>query len=543
MDDGEQKPRRVVGVAANFVADPLSETLQFWFRELSIAGTVRIAPFDQIIQQLLDPQGPLRAGTDDVIILVQFERWSIDGPDGSPRIIDDLANAVTLVAADGRTEIVIVICPASPFVGPFHEIPARARCEALRSRLSGTRGVELVTPEDIRAVYPEWGCDSQFDAYAERVALMPYTPLGFATLGTFLARRLYRRQARPRKVIAVDCDDTLWSGLCGEDGWQNIEVTAGRQTLQRFLINQVENGRLICLCSKNDEANVFSVFDLHPRMLLKREHLTAWRINWQAKADNLRQLATELSLGLDSFVFIDDAAFECEAMRSLCPEVLTLHLPRDDAQIRDFLASSWDLDLGSVTADDRKRSLYYHQNAERSRSRLAAASLQEFLASLNLEVHVEAFGPEEVDRAAQLSERTNQFNLNGLRRSVGEIRQWLIDNPEHCRLIRARDRFGDYGTVGLILSRRLKTALRVETLLLSCRALGKGVEQCLARQLATMAQAQVAERIEFAYRATTKNSLVKDFFLEIGARQEADGWVLTAGALALVEVRAPAATR
>src|SRR5262249_42615375 len=256
----------------------------------------------------------------------------------------------------------------------------------VRESLTALDGVECFDSRDLQELYPVEQYEKYFDPYTDQLAQIPYTRLCFATLGTAVARKMYSLITSPRKVIVVDCDNTLWSGVCAEIGPLNVSVGPSRAALQNFLIKQVEGGRLVCLCSKNEEEDALGVFDLHPAMLLRREHLTGWKVNWNPKADNLRTLAADLDLALDSFVFIDDDSFECAQVRAVCPEVLTLHLPSDELAIERFLRNTWDLDQKPPTLEDKKRTLYYQQNAKRAQSRQEARSIEEFIANLGLEV-------------------------------------------------------------------------------------------------------------------------------------------------------------
>jgi FkbH-like protein len=280
-------------------------------------------------------------------------------------------------------------------------------------------------------------------------------------------------------------------------------------------------------------------------MLLKREHVAAWKINWIPKPDNLRMLSAELGLSLDSFVFIDDDAFECEAVRTLCQEVLVLPLPADEARIEAFFRNIWDLDQKKITVDDQNRTLYYRQDAERARARSKMSSIVDFLASLELEVQITSLLLDDLDRAAQLTERTNQFNLNGIRRSVVELQTLMDAGQAQCMMVRACDRFGDHGTVGLIIYCLSGEVMKVDTLLLSCRALGKGVEQYLAAHLARAALSAGASRVDFAYRPTTKNAPIQAFLAEHGVSQVHDCWTVTLDHLSrgcLTLSRSPTAT-
>jgi FkbH-like protein len=517
-----------ITISANFVADGIHESLEFWFETLHINGTIRLTPFDQIIQQLLDPAGLLTRARDFSVILIQLERWlrKREGAcTGLSRNCEDFIEAMrTAVRAPQVTSFLVIFCPPSPKLRGNKTLLATET--ELRDYLIDLPGVDVLTTQDLQTLYPTEDYESYFDPYTERLAQIPYTRLCFATLGTMVARRLYGTRAKMRKVVVVDCDNTLWSGICGENGPLRVVVGPGRRALQQFLINQTLHGRLVCLCSKNEEVDALTVFDQHPDMLMRREHLAAWKVNWTPKPDNLRALSEELGLSLDGFVFIDDDAYECATVRTSCPEVLTLHLPTEEAEIDPFLQSAWDLDMKAVTLDDRKRTEYYHQNAERTKARDRLSSLDDFLASLELKVEISPLAAEDLVRASQLTERTNQFNLNGVHRSYSDLQAIITSDDRSCWIVRARDRYGDYGTVGLMICSLDKQALYVESLLLSCRALGKTIEKHMTGKLAEVAQSAGADRVEFAYQPTARNTPLRMFLDELCVLQAQDRWTI-----------------
>ncbi|MGA8428305.1 MAG: HAD-IIIC family phosphatase [Candidatus Sulfotelmatobacter sp.] len=347
-----------------------------------------------------------------------------------------------------------------------------------------------------------------------------------------VARCIHKRFKESRKVIVVDCDNTLWSGICGEADSETLNIGGGNLMLQEILVRQSKRGQLVCLCSKNDESDVFAAFDRQPGMVLKRENLTSHRINWQPKTDNLRSLSEELRLGLDDFIFIDDDRFECESVRALCPTVRTIQVPHDQDEFSRLLLQIWDFDKAPVTEEDTKRALYYRQNAERDRALGMSPTLVDFLASLDLKVEILPLTVADAARVSQLLRRVNQFNLNGIQRSVSELIGLIGETP--CYTIRAADRFGDYGLVGVVVYRRWDHALHVETLALSCRSLGRGVEGHLKAHFAETARSLKSTGLSFEMRTTTKNGPLRTFLTQLGCEDNGQGqYVVTADTLAL----------
>src|SRR5581483_11117937 len=232
--------------------------------------------------------------------------------------------------------------------------------------------------------------------------------------------------------------------------------------------------------------------------------------NWRPKADNLRELASELNLGLDSFVFIDDNPLECAQVRASCPEVLVLQLPAGDA-IPQFLANIWAFDKQKVTEEDRKRTAFYREDRDRELFRQQASTLESFLAGLQLEVNISPLAPAELARVSQLTQRTNQFNCTTVRRSEDEIQKACTAGELECLTVCVRDRFGDYGLVGAMMYRAGNGCLTVDTFLLSCRVLGRGVEHRMLRHVGEIARGKQLSRVDVQFIPTKKNAPALSF--------------------------------
>jgi FkbH-like protein len=531
--------RPTIAVAATFTAEPVADVLAFWGRELELPLRVRFAPYGQLFQQLLDPGSLFARNASGLnVVLVRCEDWLLSGPAPSEEGTEEERLAQTagelsgaLRAAAGRLRVPCLVC-ITPVAPAARADPRRAALfrrteEELAADLAGCAGIHLVTSDELAALYP---VAAWHDPHGEELGHIPYTAELFAALGTLIIRRLVRLQSPPAKVLVLDCDQTLWTGVCGEDGPLGIAIDPPRRALQEFAVALHDRGILLCLCSRNNEEDVAEVFARRTDMPLRREHITAERINWTSKAENLRSLAAELRLGLDSFVVLDDDPVVCAEMQAGCPEALVLQLPADPAEIPGILAHIWAFDLleTTATAEDRERTFLYRQERQRERLRGAAPTLADFLAGLELVVSFPALTPEWLPRVAQLTQRTNQFNTTTIRRSAEEIRDLCGPGGHECLLVEVRDRFGDYGLVGAVFWRPAAGALAVETLLLSCRALGRGVEHRLLAQLGAIARERGLARVEIPCQPTRKNRPVLDFLTEAGAafRQPVgEGWL------------------
>jgi FkbH-like protein len=493
-------------ISATFTADAIEQTLSFWMRELGFDYHIRMAAYNQVFQLLLDPAGALAANRDGVnAILVRFEDWA-HARNGAAADLARLEEDIHQFAASLKTAaqafaapLVVCICPPSPsfdagFQSRMEEFTAAAITE--------TGGIHLVTPREIDALYP---VAQAHDPLGDKLGHIPYTPAYFAALGSMLARKIHALRTPPFKAIALDCDDTLWRGICGEDGPQGVVVDPSRRALQEFMLAQHAQGMLLTLCSKNNVEDVLDTFRLHPEMVLGMEHFAAWRINWSPKPANLAALSEELELGLDSFILVDDSPRECREMEAAYPQVLSLALPQREEEIPEFLRHVWAFDRLRVTEEDRARPAMYAQAMERQRAEKQAASLEDFLQNLQLEVRIAPMPPKDLARVAQLTQRTNQMNFTTVRRSESDIQALLESGKAECLAVQVSDRFGSYGLAGAAIFRAGVDALAIDTFLLSCRALGRGVEHRMLAALGRIAQERGLAVVEARYVRSQRN--------------------------------------
>jgi FkbH-like protein len=480
-------------ISATFTADAIEPTLAFWVRELGFDYRIQMAPYHQVFQLLLDPGGALgsNAGDGVNVVLVRFADWAHD-PAGLENDVAHFATCLRAAAQSFAAPLLVCICP-----------PSEARMEDLvAAAVADLSTVHLVTPGEIDALYP---VAQAHDPRADQLGHIPYTPAYFTALGTMIARKIHALRTPPFKVIALDCDDTLWRGICGEDGPQGVVVDPPRRALQEFMLAQQAQGMLLTLCSKNNVEDVLDTFRLHPEMVLRMEHFAAWRINWSSKAANLAALAEELELGLDSFILVDDSPRECREVETAYPQVAGMTLPQRDEEIPAFLRHVWAFDRLRVTEEDRDRPAMYAQEMERQRAGKQAASLDEFLRGLQLEVRIAAMSPRELARVAQLTQRTNQMNFTTVRRSESDIQALLESGKAECLTAHVSDRFGSYGLAGATIFRSGVDALAIDTFLLSCRALGRGVEHRMLAALGRIAQQRGLAAVEARFVRSPRN--------------------------------------
>jgi FkbH-like protein len=510
---------RAIAISATFTAEAIQPGLAFWMAELGLDYEIRFAGYAQLFQELLDPTGLFarnRSGFN--VAMVRLEDWMPAGiEDSARRFVDAVRSAADRLASP----LILAICPPrAEMEGPLHLI-----CEGVRD----LSAVHCIPPGEITSLYP---VAEVHDRHGEELGHLPYTPEFFVALASAVARKIHAISQPPFKVIALDCDETLWAGICGEDGPQTVVLDPPRRALQEFMAARRREGMLLALCSKNNEEDVAEVFASHPDMPLSMRDFAAQRINWQSKGANLASLAEELELGLDTFILVDDSAKECTEAQAGAPQVLALPLPSQTTDIPQFLRHVWAFDRPRVTAEDQRRAELYAQRADRARAQRSAGSLQEFLASLQLEVEIRPIRDGQLARVAQLTQRTNQMNATCVRRSEAEIRKSGLE----CHTVIVRDRFGDYGLTGVLMFRADAGDLAVDTFLLSCRALGRGVEHRMVAHLGRTALDRGLRQVRIPFLPSQRNRPAA-LFLQSIATEQAGVFTLSAADAATLVYR------
>lgn len=336
-----------------------------------------------------------------------------------------------------------------------------------------------------------------------------------------LVRSLSALYRAPRKVLCTDLDNTLWGGILGEDGPQGIATgTAfpGNSYLeyQKYLRQLSSRGILLTVVSKNNEADVREAFQIRASDLaLTLDHFVALKISWDDKAQAIRELAQSLSLGLDSFVFVDDNPVECEVVRRHLPEVAVVQAPVDEPwKLVEMLSQQSFFDAASVTDDDLNRVNEYKAQAQRAELEGSATSRDEFLASLGIVCTFQSALEAPLARAVQLLAKTNQFNVTTRRRSAAEVEEFAAHGQ--AWVVRVHDRFGDAGVVGLALARNEGDVCHVDSFLLSCRVIGRGIETALLAFIADNARRAGAKKIVGEFISTKKNAPSASFYSDHG---------------------------
>jgi len=507
MSDLQAFSRPTLAISASFTAEPLQHTLRFLLDEAGLNLEVQFAPYNQVFQELLSRTSLLATNVQGAnVVLVRYEDFvrEVPDPDAASILLEsttlEFLDALTRFGVQAKSPTVVVAFGPSPRA-PVALLPQlQSAASDLKKRARELHGIYLLTVDEAEVGY---------DSVRDELAHIPFTEEFFASLALAITRKVHALRKPAHKVLVLDCDNTLWKGVVGEDGVDGISFPREMLDLQRFAVDAQAGGALVCLASKNTQQDVLDVLEKRPEMVLRIEHIVAHRINWQPKSENIASLAAELNLGLDSFVFIDDNPVECAQVRAALPQVVTLQLP--ESQIAQFLSRLWIFDKVSVTAEDTRRTEMYRENAARQSLEASTTDIGDFIASLGLVVDIASPSEDEWPRVAQLTQRTNQFNFTTLRRTESEMRSAAAEAGSSVLRVRVRDRFGDYGLVGLVVAKSDGGRLLVDTLLLSCRVLGRGVEHAMLRRLGEIAAAQNLSRVDLPVIPTAKNEPAQAF--------------------------------
>lgn len=354
------------------------------------------------------------------------------------------------------------------------------------------------------------------------IAKLPFDPACMPLYSDRLVKLIAAMLGKSRRVLVLDLDNTLWGGVIGDDGIEGIVLGPGNprgeahQAIQRLALQYKERGIILCVASKNTEEIALDAFSRHPDMLLRHDDLTMFQVNWNDKASNIKALAETLELGLDAFVFVDDNPAERKQVRDVLPTVAVPELPEDAATWIPVLQAAAYFEQVGFSTEDRARTAYYQGNARRTVQARTIGDHDKFLESLQMIMTVAPFDGVDRARIAQLIAKSNQYNLTTRRYSESEISAMQESAELETLQIRLADMFGDNGMISVVICRKSGAIWDIDTWIMSCRVLGRGVEQAVLNLLATRAREAGATELRGRYIQTAKNGIVKDHYARLG---------------------------
>jgi len=334
------------------------------------------------------------------------------------------------------------------------------------------------------------------------------------------------------KCLILDLDNTVWGGIIGDDGINNIqigELGIGKafSGLQMWAKQLKERGIILVICSKNLEKIAKEPFVNHPDMVLHLDDISIFVVNWENKVDNIKYIQSVLNIGFDSMVFIDDSSFERNMIRKMIPEITVPELPEDPVDYVPYLRRLNLFETVSYSGEDSDRTKKYQYEAKRAKFKINFSTIDDYLRNLNMIAEVAEFNDYYIPRIAQLTQRSNQFNLRTKRYTEQDIKKIRDSNQYITRHFKLEDKFGEYGLIGIVILKKIDSdSVFIDTLIVSCRVLKRGMEEFIFNKIVKLAASEGCNKIIGEYLPTLKNTLVKDILKEFGFAKEEDKWIL-----------------
>lgn len=440
--------------------------------------------------------------------------------------IDNLGDKLNILLSqipEYKTVILFSLVDLAPFrfeVSDYSVREAIVKCnQRLQSMSKEYPNVKFIDFSDFTERYP---ISQLIDWRFYFISQMGLNPKLAPDFSTWLQSCLKSIRLQRRKCLVLDLDNTLWGGVLGEEGISGIRIGGdypGKAFLcfQEGLVELSKRGVILTVCSKNNEQDVLEAWEKNPFMKLTRQYISAYRINWQNKADNIRELSQELNIGLDSFVFVDDSPTERELVKQLLPMVEVPDFPKQPYMLPSFLMHLTDtyFKIYTVTDEDRKKTEQYKANAGREMERARFTDFSDYLRSLKMELTVMPLDEFNLSRIAQMTQKTNQFNLTTHRYTEADLRVFKTDGWRiFC--LSVKDRFGDSGITGAILIKPIADDYEIDSMLLSCRILGKGIEYAFLSAVLNVIRQLGARQVTASYLPTNRNVQTADFYDRAG---------------------------
>ena len=501
-----------------------------------------VSGFNQYRQEVLNDSSPFFAFAPDFAILSLDERALFSEPFEQP--LSYRSDAIGSLVAEGISHVASLVdrigislpkstvlltnlaMPATSALGLLEGNSQYSLKRIVREYNAGVERLALPNPRlyivDYESLVARFGATRWYDERMWYVAKIPMGGEAVGALAKLLTSYIKAVRGIGRKCLVLDLDNTLWGGIASEEGLGGITIGQdglGKAFLdfQREVLNLYERGVVLAISSKNNLDDALEVIHGHPDMILREQHFASIKIDWRDKVTHLREIADELKLGLDSFVFIDDSPVEREWVRSQLPEVLVVDLPEDPSFYRRSILDLEVFNTLALTNEDRRRAHLYKQEARRGRLREASSSLEEFYFSLQMQATITPGDPFTVPRITTLIQRTNQFNLTTRRYAQADIKTFCESEDYEVYSLQLRDKFGDNGIVGAaIINRQQRDVWKIDSFLLSCRVIGRTLETAFLGYIAERAASDGAQTLIGEYLPTSKNAPVRDFLANHG---------------------------
>jgi FkbH-like protein len=528
-----------IALLSSVTIDLLAPILRAQCFGAGIDAEIYIGPFGQIEQEIRAPDSALARFKPDVIVIgADWRSVGLRDEEESPaEVVRQHVARLEALWHESRERLGASVIqfnyevPLSDALGQLSAALPGGRGRMLRAinlelweAASRFRGVVIL---DVDQTAARFGKDRWNDPVLWHTAKQYPSAEAMPALGHQLTALLRAILGLSIKCLALDLDGVLWGGVIGEDGLAGIQLGGGPAgeafvAFQRYLQSLARTGVLLAVCSKNNPDDAMLPFRQHPEMVLRETDIAVFDVNWQPKDENLRQIAATLNIGLDAIAFVDDNPVERSRVHQNVPEVEVIEMPADPAQYVSTLSRLGLFETLTITGEDRQRTAAIRGNLERKALKTNAGNLDDYLAQLDIQVQLAPFDEINLPRIVQLINKTNQFNLTTRRRADAEVRA-LLSAGAYTQAMRARDRFGDNGLTGVLIAVPGGDALRVDTWLMSCRVLGRRLDEVMFAALVRYAADRGFSHIVGEYIPTAKNSQVADLYPRLGCVPLPDG--------------------
>jgi FkbH-like protein len=538
-----------VAVAGTMTVEPLEPYLRSHLLSRNFHPQIVLGPFNQIRQICSDYKAVL--GNEEFNVIVLLLRIEDLFPEmlaeclKTSGAIEDLLGAIQgMVQAVARLRqsfggTLIVSTPPYPSIPGFGLDDMGQALQgmsvfntALQYWIREISQLDRVRLFDLQALLLKTGVMQAHDIRKWLLYRQPYTEPFWSEIGRMVGRMIVAEKISPKKCIVLDLDNTLWGGIIGEDGLEGIQLGddfpgKAYRDFQRYLLYLKNKGVLLAVASKNNPEDAYQVFDRHDAMILSRGDIAVFEIHWDSKVESIRRVARKLNIGTDALVFVDDNPKEIGEVSERLPDVLCVRVPDELADLPSLLAETDFFDAAEVTGEDRRRTLLMAADSIRQQNR-ETMSEEEFRKSLNLKIEVVAVEKQHLTRVTQLINKTNQFNLTTIRRTIDEVEALTRSKNALVLSMHIRDKYGDYGLVGVSILKKDDRTCVIDKLLMSCRVLGRGAEETFIAMLAKAALSMDCDELLGKYIPTPKNAMVKDLYARFNFNRvgQTDEWTM-----------------
>ena len=537
--DISQLPNYKFAVMGDCATQHLSTAIRGYGIHTGLGMTVLDTDYNQIDAQVMDPGSELYGFAPNAVLIQMCTEKLYEGFCATP--LDRRASFAEMTYArisriweqlNAHVHTTIFQCNF-PFMddGAFGQFGNKTADSFLFQQrklnfllMQGCQEVKNVYLIDLDAIQSACGREIFSDPKLYYIAKMPISVDVLPEVAKKVVDQIQALRGSTKKCVVLDLDNTLWGGVVGDDGLSGIqigELGTGHafSDFQAWLKELKNRGLLLAVCSKNNEPAAKEPFEKHPEMVLRLEDISMFVANWEDKAGNIRNIQKTLNIGMDSLVFIDDNPFERNLVRSMIPEITVPELPGDPAQYLQYLRSLNLFETASYSAEDAGRTRQYRQQAERAVFESSFQSYDAYLEGLDMKAVAAPFDVFHYPRIAQLTQRSNQFNLRTVRYTEAEIEEISRDDSHITLYFTLKDKFGDHGLISVVILDRQEDSLFVSEWLMSCRVLKRGMEEFIVNKILQTAAEKGYRKVIGEYIPTPKNAMVKDLYEKMGFRR------------------------